>query len=205
MLSSLTTAPLDRDCVSALLNGTKLWEKNGKPVSISNGISLEYLEECCLVMFEADLLLITCNLESNIVNLVDDSLIPVIETIIALRNIQHGLNGYEKPHLSVTKEIWEREFNGGASLLDCVEKEGDLYVLNDNENNINRLVSTFLWQKVLASSSSPKDAFEKWLRIMRLTCETAFPVLQCATSDVEFKAYTDELQKHLLEIPSLKI
>ncbi|EFB1674999.1 TPA: hypothetical protein N8G14_003115 [Escherichia coli] len=204
MLSSLTTAPLDRDCVSALLNGTKLWEKNGKPVSISNGISLEYLEECCLVMFEADLLLITCNLESNIVNLVDDSLIPVIETIIALRNIQHGLNGYEKPHLSVTKEIWEREFNGGASLLDCVEKEGDLYVLNDNENNINRLVSTFLWQKVLASSSSPKDAFEKWLRIMRLTCETAFPVLQCATSDVEFKAYTDELQKHLLEIPSPK-
>ncbi|MDW2148870.1 hypothetical protein R7Q48_19860 [Vibrio sp. 378] len=155
-------------------------------------------------MFEADLLLITCNLESNIVNLVDDSLIPVIETIISLRNIQRGLNGYKKPHLSVTKEIWEKAFNGSASLLDCVEKEGDLYVLNDNENNINRLVSTFLWQKVLASSSSPKDAFEKWLRIMRLTCETAFPVLQCAISDVEFKAYTDELQKHLLEIPSPK-
>ncbi|EGK3609079.1 hypothetical protein IOT31_004312 [Escherichia coli] len=39
---------------------------------------------------------------------------------------------------------------------------------------------------------------------MRLTCETAFPVIQYAISDLEFKAYTDELQKHLFEIPSPK-
>ncbi|EGK3609077.1 hypothetical protein IOT31_004310 [Escherichia coli] len=139
MLSSLTTAPLNRDCVSELLNGTRLWDKNGKLVSISKGIDLEYLEECCLVMFEADFLLITCNLERDIVQFVDDSLIPVIETIIALRNIQYGLDGYKKPHLSITEEIWEREFNGNTSLLDCVEKKDGLYVLNGNVNNINDL------------------------------------------------------------------
>ena len=47
MLSSLTTAYLDRNCVSELLNGTQLWERNGEPVSISKGVEIEYLEECC--------------------------------------------------------------------------------------------------------------------------------------------------------------
>tara|TARA_Y100000782_G_scaffold115188_1_gene155487 strand:+ start:441 stop:710 length:270 start_codon:yes stop_codon:yes gene_type:complete len=30
MHSSLTTEPLGRDCVSKLLDGTKLWERNGE-------------------------------------------------------------------------------------------------------------------------------------------------------------------------------
>ncbi|ELI1841322.1 hypothetical protein RQV73_004054, partial [Vibrio fluvialis] len=54
MLSSLTTEALDRNCVTELLNGTKSWERNGELVSISKGIEIEYLEECCLITFEAD-------------------------------------------------------------------------------------------------------------------------------------------------------
>ena len=60
MHSSLTTISLDRNGVSELLNGTKLWERNGELVSISKGIEIEYLERCSLVMFEAHWLVLTC-------------------------------------------------------------------------------------------------------------------------------------------------
>ena len=33
MYSSLTTEPLDRNCVTGLLDGTKLWERNGELVA----------------------------------------------------------------------------------------------------------------------------------------------------------------------------
>ena len=201
MRSSLTTEPLNRDCVSALLNGTKLWERNGELVSISKGIEIEYLEECCLVMFEADCLLLTCNLENHIEQHVDGSLIPVIETLRALQHIQRGQEGYKKPNLFVPEEIWDREFNSTSPILSYIEKEDNSYVFNGREHNLNQLVSTFLWQKVLANSASPKEAFEQWLRIMRFACEAAFPVLKYATSDAEYNAYTTELQKHLLELP----
>ncbi len=201
MYSSLTTPPLDRNCVSKLLSGTQLWERNGKLVSISKGIKIEYLEKCSLIMFEAGCLLLTCNLENYTEQHVDDSLVPVIETLRTLQHIQNGQEGYKKPNLSVSNEIWNREFTSTSPILSCVEKEDYSYVFNGRDHNLNQLVSTFLWQKLLANSDRPKEAFEKWLGIMRLTCSTAFPVLKYATSDTEFNAYTSELQKHLFEIP----
>ena len=199
--SSLTTEPLDRDCVSALLNGTKLWERNGELVSISKGIEIEYLEECCFIIFEADYLLLTCNLEHNLEREVDESLIPVIETLRTLQYIQRGQEGYKKPNLFVSEEIWNREFTSIYTLLSYVEKEDNFYIFNGREHNLNQLVSSFLWQMLLSNTASTNEAFEKWLRIMRLTCSSAFPVLKYVTSDAEYKAYTLELQKHLLEIP----
>ncbi|HIF9086180.1 TPA: hypothetical protein ACX6PR_002096 [Photobacterium damselae] len=201
MHSSLTTEPLDRDCVSALLKGTKLWDRNGELVSISKGIEIEYLEECCLVMFEADCLLLTCNLENHLEQHVDDSLIPVIETLRTLQHIQRGQEGYKKPNLFVSEEIWNREFTSTSLLLSYVEKEDNSYIFNGRNHNLNLLVSTFLWQKLLSNSTSSKEAFEQWLRIMRFTCDAAFPVLKYATSDAEYSAYTAELQKHLLKLP----
>ena len=201
MYSSLTTRPLDRNGVSELLSGTQLWKRNGELVSISKGIEIEYLEKCSLVMFEAGWLLLTCNLENYTEQHIDDSLVPVIETLRTLQHIQRGQGGYKKPNLFVSDEIWNREFTSTSTLLSCVEKEDNSYVFNGREHNLNQLVSTFLWQKLLANSVSPKEAFEQWLRIMRLTCSTAFPVLKYATSDTEFNAYTAELQKHLFEIP----
>lgn len=201
MHSSLTTEPLDRNCVSALLNGTKLWERNAEPVSISKGIEIEYLEECGLITFEADYLLLTCNLESNLEQHVDDSLVPVIETLKTLQHIQRGQEGYKKPNLFVSEEIWNREFTSTSLLLSYVEKEDNSYIFNGRNHNFNQLVSTFLWQKFLSNSTSSKEAFDQWLRIMRLTCSSALPVLKYVTSDVEYKAYTLELQKHLLEVP----
>ncbi|MGK0271781.1 MAG: hypothetical protein ACI88H_002447 [Cocleimonas sp.] len=201
MHSSLTTLPLDRNGVSELLNGAQLWERNGELVSISKGIGIEYLEKCSLVMFEAGLLLLTCSLESFTEQHVDDSLVPVIETLRTLQHIQRGQEGYKKTNLFVSEEIWNREFTSTSPLLSCVEKEDNSYVFNGREHNLNQLVSTFLWQKLLANFVSPKEAFEKWLRIMRLTCSIAFPILKYATSDTEFNAYTSELQKHLFEIP----
>lgn len=204
MHSSLTTEPLDRDCVTALLNGTKLWDRNGELVSISKGIEIEYLEECCLVMFEADCLLLTCNLENHLEQHVDDSLVPVIETLKTLQLIQRGQEGYKKPNLFVSEEIWNREFTSTSLLLSYVEKEDNSYIFNGRNHNLNLLVSTFLWQKLLSNSTSSKEAFEQWLRIMRFTCSVAFPVLKYATSDAEYSAYTAELQKHLLKLPAPK-
>ena len=88
MHSSLTTPPLNRNNISELLSGSQRWERNGKPVSISKGIEIEYLEKCSLIMFEADWLLLTCNLERHIEQQVDESLIPVIETLKILDHIQ---------------------------------------------------------------------------------------------------------------------
>lgn len=187
--------------MSKLLNGTKLWEQNGELVSISKGIEIEYLEECCLVMFEADCLLLTCNLENHLEQHVDDSLIPVIETLRTLQHIQRGQEGYKKPNLYVSEEIWNREFASTSLLLPYVEKEDNSYVFNGRNHNLNLLVSTFLWQKLLSNSTSSEEAFEQWLRIMRFTCSAAFPVLKYATSDAEYSAYTAELQKHLLKLP----
>ncbi|MGY5733473.1 hypothetical protein ACXHP7_02000 [Vibrio chemaguriensis] len=201
MHSSPTIEPLDRDTVSELLNGTKLWDRNGELVSISKGIKLEYLEECCLVMFEADYLLLTCNLEHDLERQVDDSLVPVIETLRTLQHIQCGQEGYKKTNLCVSEEIWDKEFNSNSPLLSYVKKEDNSYVFNGREHNLNQLISTFLWQKVLAKSASPTEAFEKWLQIMRLTCSSAFPVLKYVISEVEYNTYTLELQKHLLALP----
>ena len=201
MYSSLTTLPLDRNGVSKLLCGTQSWEQNGEFVSISKGIEIEYLEKCGLVMFEAGWLLLTCNLEYNTDPSVDVSLVPVIETLKTLQYIQRGQEGYKKPNLFVSEKTWNREFTSTSTLLSCVEKEDNSYVFNGRDHNLNQLVSTFLWQKLLANSVTPKEAFEQWLRIMRLTCSIAFPILKYATSDTEFNAYTSELQKHLFEIP----
>ncbi len=201
MHSSLTTEYLDRNCVSALLNGTKLWERNGELVSISKGIEIEYLEECSLVIFEVDCLLLTCNLENHIEQHVDESLLPVIETLRTLQHIQRGQEGYKKPNLFVSEEIWNREFTSTSPLLSYVEKDDKFYVFNGREHNLNQLVSTFLWQKLLSNSASANEAFEKWLRTMRLTCSSAFPVLKYATSDAVYNAYATELQKHLLQLP----
>ncbi len=204
MHSSLTTKPLDRNCVSALLDGTQLWERNGEHVSINKGIELEYLEKCCLVTFEAGYLLLTCNLENNLEQNVDDSLIPVIETLRILQHIQRGQDGYKKPNLFVSKEIWDRNFTSASPLLSYVKKEGGRYLFNGNEHFLNPLVSTFLWQKLLSNSANANQAFEEWLHAMRLTCSSAYPVLRYATSDAEYNVYTTELQKHLLALSTPK-
>ncbi|EPB6722379.1 hypothetical protein ACRRHK_003471 [Vibrio fluvialis] len=201
MLSSLTTEALDRNCVTELLNGTKSWERNGELVSISKGIEIEYLEECCLITFEADYLLLTCNLEHDLERQVDDSLVPVIETLRTLQHIQRGQEGYKKTNLCVSEDIWDREFTSTTLLFTCVEKEDNCYVFNGREHNLNQLVSSFLWQMLLSNTANANEAFGKWLRIMRLTCSSAFPVLKYVTSESEYKAYTVELQKHLLELP----
>lgn len=201
MLSSLTTEALDRNCVTELLNGTKLWERNGELISISKGIEIEYLEESGLITFEADYLLLTCHLEHDLERQVDDSLVPVIETLRTLQHIQRGQEGYKKTNLCVSEEIWDREFISTSLLLTCVKKEDNFYVFNGREHNLNQLISTFLWQMLLSNSASANEAFGRWLRIMRLTCSSAFPVLKYVTSEAEYKAYTVELKKHLLEIP----
>lgn len=201
MLSSLTTEALDRNGVTELLNGTKLWDRNGELVSISKGIEIEYLEECGLITFEADYLLLTCNLEHDLERQVDDSLVPVIETLRTLQHIQRGQEGYKKTNLCVSEDIWDREFTNTSLLFTCVEKEDNCYVFNGREHNLNQLVSSFLWQMLLSNTANANEAFGKWLRIMRLTCSSAFPVLKYVTSESEYKAYTVELQKHLLELP----
>ncbi len=201
MYSALTTLPLDRQVVSALLQGNQLWERNGEFVSINNGIDIEYLEKSCLVIFEADWLLLTCKLEENIEKNVDKSLIPVIKTLRTLYNIQYGRDGYKKPTLFVSDEIWNREFTNNSSIITYIERENNTYILGE-KYDLNPLVSTFLWQKLLANSVSSKDAFEQWLRIMRLTCSVAFPILEYVVSDLEYNMYTTELKKHLLsDIP----
>jgi len=201
MYSSLTTEPLDRNCVTGLLEGTKLWERNGELVPINKGIEIEYLEKCCLITFEADSLLLTCNLEHDLERQVDDSLVPVIETLRTLQHIQRGQEGYKETNLCVSEDIWDREFTSTSILLTYVKKEDNFYIFNGREHNLNQLVSTFLWQMLLSNSANANEAFGKWLRIMRLTCSSALPVLKYVTSKAEYKAYTVELKKHLLELP----
>ncbi|WP_288417453.1 hypothetical protein [uncultured Acinetobacter sp.] len=201
MYSSLTTEPLDRNCVTGLLDGTKLWERNGELVQINKGIEIEYLEKCCLITFEADFLLLTCNLEHDLERQVDDSLVPIIETLRTLQHIQRGQEGYKKTNLCVSEDIWNREFPSTSILFNYVKKEDNFYVFNGREHNLNQLVSTFLWQMLLSNSANANEAFGKWLRIMRLTCSCALPILNYVTSEAEYKAYTVELTKHLLELP----
>ena len=123
MYSSLTTEPLDRNCVTGLLDGTKLWERNGELVPINKGIEIEYLEKCCLITFEADFLLLTCNLEHDLERQVDDSLVPIIETLRTLQHIQYGQDGYKKTNLCVSEDIWDREFPSTSILFNYVKKE----------------------------------------------------------------------------------
>lgn len=201
MYSLLTTEPLDRNCVTGLLDGTKLWERNGELVPINKGIEIEYLEKCCLITFEADFLLLTCNLEHDLERQVDDSLVPIIETLRTLQHIQYGQEGYKKTNLCVSEDIWDREFPSTSILFNYVKKEDNFYVFNGREHNLNQLVSTFLWQMLLSNSANANEAFGKWLRIMRLTCSCALPILNYVTSEAEYKAYTVELTKHLLELP----
>ena len=101
----------------------------------------------------------------------------------------------------MSEDIWDREFTSTSILLTYVKKEDNLYVFNGREHNLNQLVSTFLWQMLLSNSANANEAFGKWLHIMRLTCSRALPILKYVTSEAEYKAYTVELKKHLLELP----
>ncbi|OOE41391.1 hypothetical protein, partial [Salinivibrio kushneri] len=198
--SSLTTPPLTKENVSKLLNGQLKWERDGTFISIKSDVTVEFLERAGLIIFEADWITITCNLDTDITDSVHKSLHGIIDTLLSLRGISFGDNGYKKPELKNRNSLWSSKPEYKYISNEKIEKREDGYVYSGNEFHITPLVSSYIWRALLEVKTSYSEAFSSWILIMRATHTIAVPIVKALVSNIEWDIFNSELNSHLQNI-----
>ncbi|MFW2105726.1 hypothetical protein [Acinetobacter guillouiae] len=111
--SELSTPDLSRNNVAAVIDGTLEWpNSNGDQPFKGVSIPLEFFEEHGLLSFYADWCQIHAN-ESIQLNKIDESVVPLVQTLKLLNDIRWGHNGYTQPQLKCSKAklelfFWEK-------------------------------------------------------------------------------------------------
>jgi hypothetical protein len=180
--ATLATPKLDRLTVEAVLAGRQVWPHTlNTPLFEGVSLQLSLLEEYGLVAFYAGWCSVHCqSLRSP--DVVDQSVIPLIQAIEHLKDICYGRNGYIQPHYACPANVLEKllaaHFGSApvAELLPELRLEDDRFKLLSGNQNFSSLVSTYLW-RTLCEKFEPRDAFDRWILCLRVNCDWAFPVL----------------------------
>lgn len=201
-LADLATPSLNRETVEAVLTGQLEWPRTEGEPYLGTDIPLSRFEELGLVSFYAG----WCATHANPVRdetLVDPSLVPLIETIEHLKDVQWGRNGCIRPHYACgegdLKKLLQAEFGDRLSaeqLLPELELDGSIFRLMPGNHNFSAEISTQLWVD-LRRNHPPEEAFNRWMMCFRVNCEWAMPVIFDRLQYKERKEFHDLLANFL--------
>ena len=178
--ASLGTPPLDRETVAEVLAGRLKWPSSTNANQFKGTtIPLQFLEENGFVTFYAGWLNVHYRAPRNF-DMVDSSLIPLLESISHLQDILYGSNDCIQPHYVCSAPVFENALSGLLGKVAVPEllpslhlDDGDYHLFPGNEN-FSPLVSTYLWQAF--NELDPATAFKNWITCLRVNCEWAMPV-----------------------------
>lgn len=206
--AKLATPELNRETVEAVLSGQLQWPRNGGTPYPGTDIPLSRFEELGLVSFYAG----WCATHANSVNDekgIDPTLIPVIQAIEHLKDIQWGRNGFIQPHYACDegdlKQSLRAEFGNHLSveqLLPKLKPEGGTFKLKPGNQNFSSEISTQLWVD-LRRNHTPEETFNRWMMYFCVNCEWAMPVIFDRNQYQEREEFHDLLLKFLSEDPAL--
>lgn len=200
--ATLATPKLDRETVESVLKGEELWPHIDN-LSMFGGVDtpLSLLETNGLISFSTN----WCSVHSNTINdldLVDPSLVPLIQALEHLKDINWGRNGYIQPHFKCPKDELGSLLKsnlGSSNIAEIIPElqlnDGHYHLLPGNQYFCS-LTSTNLWLE-LRKNLEPEQAFKKWILCLRVNCSWGMPLLFENLEYSERTTFIKQLLKYL--------
>ncbi|MFW1817539.1 hypothetical protein ACG9X6_23325 [Acinetobacter guillouiae] len=200
--SELSTPDLSRNNVAAVIDGTLEWpNSNGDQPFKGVSIPLEFFEEHGLLSFYADWCQIHAN-ESIQLNKIDESVVPLVQTLKLLNDIRWGHNGYTQPQLKCSKAklelfFWEKfKRMDITNILTTLTLKDEYLYLTPGNQNFNELVITYLWSE-LRNIAKPEMALKKWLLFISSNGDRACIPSKDILEDGLYSEFCNELIKYI--------
>lgn len=179
--AELATPKLDRETIEDILTGRKFWPNTVRDsIFEGGGITLSWLEENGIISFYANWCSLHCwpVVDSE---KIDPSMKPLIQAIEHINDIICGKNGFIKPHYAIDEEKLVKLLTpifGNKPIIELLPTlilEDGYFKLISGSNDVNSLVSTYLWFSLL-QELEPKEAFERWMLCNRIYSNWPCPV-----------------------------
>lgn len=200
--SELSTPELSRNNVAAVINGNLEWpNSNGDQPFKGVSIPLEFFEEHGLLSFYAD----WCKVHvrgSIDLEKVDESIVPLVQTLEHLKDIKWGRNGYTQPQFKCgenkLKLIFREKFHRTdiTDILNRLTLRDEYFYLIPGNQNYDELIITYLWIE-LRTSLEPEMALKKWLLFISSNGDRACIPNKNILEDDLYSEFCNELIKYI--------
>jgi hypothetical protein len=207
--SELSTPELSRNNVADVINGTLEWpNSNGNQSFKGVSIPLEFFEEHGLLSFYADWCRIHADKAIQL-DKIDESIVPLVQTLELLNDIRWGRNGYTQPQLKCSKVkleliFWDRfKRSDITTILTTLTLQDEYFYLTPGNQNFDELVITYLWSE-LRTLLEPEIALKKWLLFISSNGDrTCIPNKDILGDDL-YSEFCDEIVKYIKDDLSLR-
>ena len=185
--ADLGTPELNRNTVSDLLKGEVIWPKEtGISEAISTFDDIQLLEELGAISFYADYLQThfrSCCEQDYL----HETVKPLNDALIDLRDITWGNNGFIKPFFKIDQKLAKNlidrlDVKADLGRLKEVTLVGDEYHIQLLGGEPDRIIFNYLWTE-LNDISEVAEAFEKWLLVAKVYSGVFHPFLGGLTED----------------------
>ncbi|MBL4799112.1 MAG: hypothetical protein JKY50_17020 [Oleispira sp.] len=185
--ADLGTPELNRNTVADLLKGEVIWPKEtGISEAISTFDDIQLLEELGAISFYADYLQThfrSCCEQDYL----HETVKPLNDALIDLRDITWGNNGFIKPFFKIDQKLAKNlidrlDVKADLGRLKEVTLVGDEYHIQLLGGEPDRIIFNYLWTE-LNEISEVAEAFEKWLLVAKVYSGVFHPFLEGLTED----------------------
>lgn len=207
--SELSTPELSRNNVADVINGTFEWpNSNGNQSFKGVSIPLEFFEEHGLLSFYAD----WCRIHAdNAIQLdkIDESIVPLVQTLELLNDIRWGRNGYIQPQFKCSEANLKLIFLGRfhrtdiTNILNRLTLQDEYFYLTPGNKNFDELVITYLWSE-LRTLLEPEIALKKWLLFITSNGDRACIPNKDILGDNLYSEFCDEMVRYIKDDLSLQ-
>lgn len=200
--SELSTPELSRNNVAAVINGNLEWpNSNGDQSFKGVSIPLEFFEEHGLLSFYADWCKIHVR-DSIDLEKMDESVVPLVQTLEHLKDIKWGRNGYTQPQFKCSETklkliFWEKFHRTDiTNILNKLTLQDEYFYLTPGNQNYDELIITYLWSE-LRTSLEPEMALKKWLLFISSNGDRACIPNKNILEDDLYSEFCNELIKYI--------
>lgn len=200
--SELSTPELSRNNVAAVINGNLEWpNSNGDQSFKGISIPLEFFEEHGLLSFYADWCKIHVR-DSIDLEKMDESVVPLVQTLEHLKDIKWGRNGYTQPQFKCSETklkliFWEKFHRTDiTNILNKLTLQDEYFYLTPGNQNYDELIITYLWSE-LRTSLEPEMALKKWLLFISSNGDRACIPNKNILEDDLYSEFCNELIKYI--------
>lgn len=200
--SELSTPELSRNNVAAVINGNLKWpNSNGDQPFKGVLIPLNFFEEHGLVSFYADWCKVHVK-DSIDLEKVDESVVPLVQTLEHLKDIKWGRNGYTQPQFKCSETklkliFWEKFHRTDITdILNKLALKDEYFYLTPGNQNYDELIITYLWSE-LRTSLEPEMALKKWLLFISSNGDRACIPNKNILEDDLYSEFCNELIKYI--------
>ncbi|EBL4646994.1 hypothetical protein AT352_13685 [Salmonella enterica subsp. enterica serovar Derby] len=200
--ATLATPVLNKTTIAELLSGSRGWPcKDGKHHFIQTNCSLDFLEDAGFLSFYADWCSVHCQHPWQ-TEVLDDSIIDILNTAEQLKQIRLGLNDFIEPHFCINVNeltaLLSEEFGNVSleTLLPLCTRINDAVSVAPETSKFTPLHSTYLWQTLLEKYPA-EEAFRRWMLCIQVQGRAIVPVLFSLLEKKQEENFLEEIERFL--------